>query len=403
MVSLDHSVPPTPVGESPPRTERGAHRLPGLVVVGVFLALIAGVPLLQTAVDLREGDGVQALEVFQQRPTSINLRAYEHRLEEASVFARTLRPWFQFAQFAWLKDGGEKALIGRDGWLFYKPGFDATVARAQTAARRTNDAVATILAFREALAARGIQLLVLPVPNKESVYPDQLTSRATPGRTVVAPATRDLLTRLASAQVECVDLFGLFADARAAASDGNASPLYLTQDSHWSPAGVALAARVVAQRLIERGWASPGGVVFREEPASVERLGDVLRMLQSARLERAARPERIASVQVVHADTGQPYQDDSKSEVLILGDSFLRIYQQDEPGAAGFIAHLAKELGQPLTSLVSDGGASTLVRQELHRRPALLQGKRVVVWEFVERDILLGAEGWQQVPLPAQP
>jgi hypothetical protein len=86
--------------------------------------------------------------------------------------------------------------------------------------------------------------------------------------------------------------------------------------------------------------------------------------------------------------------------VLVLGDSFLRIYQQDEPGGAGFIAHLARELKQPLTSVVNDGGASTLVRQELHRRPALLQNKRVVVWEFVERDIRLGTEGWQQVPLP---
>ena len=78
----------------------------------------------------------------------------------------------------------------------------------------------------------------------------------------------------------------------------------------------------------------------------------------------------------------------------------MRIYQQDEPGGAGFIAHLAKELKQPLASLVSDGGASTLVRQELHRRPGLLRNKRVVVWEFVERDIHLGTEGWQQVPLP---
>jgi hypothetical protein len=82
-----------------------------------------------------------------------------------------------------------------------------------------------------------------------------------------------------------------------------------------------------------------------------------------------------------------------------LGDSFLRIYQQDEPGSAGLVAHLAKALQQPLTSLVSDGGASTLVRQELYRRPALLQGKKVVVWEFVERDIRLGAEGWQIIPM----
>jgi hypothetical protein len=57
-------------------------------------------------------------------------------------------------------------------------------------------------------------------------------------------------------------------------------------------------------------------------------------------------------------------------------------------------------LGRPLASIVNDGGASTLVRQELHRRPALLANKKVVVWEFVERDLRLGTEGWAKVPLP---
>ncbi len=84
-----------------------------------------------------------------------------------------------------------------------------------------------------------------------------------------------------------------------------------------------------------------------------------------------------------------------------MGDSFLRIYEQDEPGSGGLIAHLARELGFPLASLVNDGGASTLVRQALARQPALLANKRVVVWEFVERDVRFGMEGWQKVPLPA--
>jgi len=44
--------------------------------------------------------------------------------------------------------------------------------------------------------------------------------------------------------------------------------------------------------------------------------------------------------------------------------------------AAGVIAHLARALGRPLTRIVNDGGASTLVRQELFRRPeGALQGQ----------------------------
>ncbi len=87
----------------------------------------------------------------------------------------------------------------------------------------------------------------------------------------------------------------------------------------------------------------------------------------------------------------------------MLGDSFLRIFERDEPGAAGFTAHLAKELQQPVASIISDGGASTLVRQQLYRRPELLANKKVVIWEFVERDIRYGAEGWQNIPLRPLP
>jgi lysophospholipase L1-like esterase len=369
-------------------------------LVVFFLVMVASGIGIQTAVELRRGQGVGALELFRQKPTSAHLRAYERNLEDASVLARAVRPWFQFAQFAWLRDGGEKALVGRDGWLFYKPGCDDMLARGPSMSPSTNDAVAAIVAWRDALATRGIHLLVVPAPNKESVYPDRLTRRVAEGRSVMSPTTRDLLARLKSANVECVDLFSLFAEARTNTVGAGAPPLYLAQDSHWSPAGVALAAKRVAQRLVELGWAERGEVGYGERPAPVERLGDVLQMLQSPSLERRATPESVPCLQAICTDTKQPYRDEVDSTILILGDSFLRIYQQDEPGSAGFIAHLAKELRQPLSSLVSDGGASTLVRQELYRRPALLQKKGVVVWEFVERDIRLGTEGWQLVPLP---
>jgi hypothetical protein len=385
--------------ESHLRRDRAAE----LALAAFFLVLVASGIFIQTTVEILRKENISALDVFRQKPTAAHLRAYEHSLEDTSVVARALRPWIQFVQFTWLRDGGEKALVGRDGWLFYKPGFDDMVSRGRGTPGATDEPVAAIVAWRDALAARGIQLLVTPVPNKESIYPDYLTRRAEPGQTVISPPTHDLLSRLKSANVECVDLFALFTQARTNAARAGAPPLYLEQDSHWSPAGVALAAQAVAQRLAEKGWVKSRGIAYREKPRAVERLGDVVRMLQSAQIEKSTVPELVPCVQVLRDDTGSLYQDQADSEVLVLGDSFLRIYQQDEPGGAGFIAHLAKELKQPLASLVSDGGASTLVRQELHSRPALLKNKRVVVWEFVERDIRLGTEGWQQVPLPSEP
>ena len=82
---------------------------------------------------------------------------------------------------------------------------------------------------------------------------------------------------------------------------------------------------------------------------------------------------------------------------MILGDSFSRIYQTDSPVNAGWIAHFAKEMGMPVASIVSDGGASTLVREKLARKAGVLKGKKLLIWEFVERDLRFGAEGWKEV------
>jgi len=94
------------------------------------------------------------------------------------------------------------------------------------------------------------------------------------------------------------------------------------------------------------------------------------------------------------------FRDDyRRSKILILGDSFSRIYQSDKPRSAGWISHLAYELSLPVCSIVSDGGASTLVREKLERKKGVLKGKKLVVWEFVERDIRYGAEGWRDIKL----
>jgi hypothetical protein len=125
-------------------------------------------------------------------------------------------------------------------------------------------------------------------------------------------------------------------------------------------------------------------------------------MIRAPGLAASFTAQAVTCRQVVEAGTQKPFESDPEAQILLLGDSFARIYEHDEPGSAGLIAHLARELKQPLTAIVNDGGASTLVRQELYRKPAALRNKRVVIWEFIERDICFGLEGWQDVPLPPE-
>ena len=368
-------------------------------LAAAFVLVIFGVGLIQAALELRQEKRPGIVDLVTQVPTEAALRAFEKNLEAHSWLLRGLLPWMQYAQYVALDDVGDKGLVGRDGWLFYKPGV-RYLTQAPPGATGAGDAVSAILSFRDRLAGRGIQLLVVPVPGKASVYPEMLSSRSIGRQQPVNTATLDTIARLREAGVEVLDLTAVFAQARALSSAVEHAPLYLAQDTHWTPEGMRLAAKSVARRVLDRGWVEQGETDYALKTVTIHRVGDVLRMMQVPQIERHSTPEEIQGAQIVERPTGVPYHDDPGSPVLVLGDSFLRIYQSDEPGSGGFIAHLAHALQFPLASIVNDGGASTLVRQELSRKPALLENKRVVIWEFVERDIRFGTEGWQDVPLP---
>jgi len=378
------------------RNHRGAQ----IFAAAAFLALIAAPGLIQAVVEIRAGERPQALDVFLRAPTARNLHAYERRLEDSSLVIKRLRPGMQFFQWKYLADAGEKAVVGRDGWLFYRPSVRYLVESQTTAAEGDlSDPLPAIRALRDELEARRIRLLVVPVPDKESIYPEKLAGRAEGAGVVVCERTRRLLDRLGESGIEYVDLFEVFRRARQTESRSDAGPLYLAQDSHWSPQGVRLATDAVARRALDGGFIDRGNRAYGEREVTVRRLGDLVQMLRVPQIERSLQPESVACSRVVDAGDGTPYRDASDSEVLVLGDSFLRIYEQDEPESAGFLAHLARGLGRPLTSIVNDGGASTLVRQALARRPTLLKNKKLVIWEFAEREIRFGTEGWKIVPL----
>ena len=362
-------------------------------LIGFFLVVIASAPLAQTGVEIFRGERPRFLDIFTEVPTTVNLRAFETELERTSFLSATVRSWMQYLYFRVLRNPGDKILLGLDGWVFYKPDVRYLVEPATH-----TEPLEVIRAFRDQLERRGIRLVVVPVPGKPSVYPDRLSGRA--GHGAAVSHTQQLIGSLRAAGVETVDLFDAFARWRREENAGGTPSLYLLRDTHWTGTTACRTAGLIAARIRELGWFTGGSTGYTVRDVSIRRRGDLVRMMDLPRLERFFPPEDVRCQQVVLSQTGELYKDDPRSPVLVLGDSFLRMYQTDDPGAAGVIAHLARELRCPMATIVNDGGASTLVRQQLSRTADLLGGKRVVIWEFVERDLRYGAEGWQHVALP---
>ena len=173
-------------------------------------------------------------------------------------------------------------------------------------------------------------------------------------------------------------------------------------DTHWTGAGAQLTASAVARYVKGLPWYGKleRKPRYTRRQVKVPRRGDVLRMTQIPHQERLFAAEETRCAQVSLAASGGLFEEPDPPEeapILVLGDSFSRVFQTDEPEAAGWIANLAYELQQPISSIVNDGGASTLVRQELARTPELLKGKKLVIWAFIERDIRFGLLGWQRI------
>lgn len=145
---------------------------------------------------------------------------------------------------------------------------------------------------------------------------------------------------------------------------------------------------MVEDSLVDVG---PESIEYDVQDSAADRMGDIGEMSGLNKFN-------VFKSQKVMGHVVVPFKDDFRNaKILILGDSFSRIYQTDSPVNAGWIAHFAKDMKRPVASIVSDGGASTLVREKLARRAGVLKGKKLLIWEFVERDLRFGAEGWKTV------
>ncbi len=367
--------------------------------VFAFLLIITLPPLYRNLYEAAKPAGAErwipAAEFFKpqnNRGLLAHLKAFEGTLEDAD-FTRPPRRAVQSALTRGpLREGNRKARIGDDGWLYFQTALDAITGYGPLAPEPDSVAkdprrapwrspLAAITAFARQLEDFGVELVLVPIPVKPTIYPEHLGRPAEgPVAHPDAAAFYGQLDTLPN--VEVLDMTASFWELK------DDTRLFLKQDTHWTPAGMEFAAGQIAAHLMAKPWFEPGDAQLeaapRERRAS---LGDLVEKLD---IGPAGFAEEEVSVEPVRGATR-----DAGSPIVLLGDSFTNIYSAatlDWGEGAGFAEHLALKLDTPLDVVAINGGGATEVRATLARRKGsatLMRGKKAVVWAIAARDLFL--------------
>jgi alginate O-acetyltransferase complex protein AlgJ len=383
------------------------------VMVGLFVLGIFAVPVTQELMQHARGDDSVLPELFRHKPTRASLRQFEDDLEQASYAKDWVQPRVQAQLTRWGRVGNKKAVVGRDGWLYYKPGIQlvggppflapGTLAGRVRAAEEAGapplaaDPRPAILAFARALAARGVALVLFPVPDKAMLQPRELHGRGPDGELPIPrnPSWGRFVDEMTAAGVTVFDASPRLLRA--------GEPRYLVQDTHWTPEWMHAVAAELGGIVARAGRLPPppAPATWHEVERPVSRVGDIVDMLKLPEAQAVFAPQTVTTRAVVDAK-GADWEPDEKADVLLLGDSFTNVFSADAMGwgaAAGLGPHLAVALGRPVDVIAQNDSGAFATRQALARELGgdhdRLTGKRVVVWEFASRELAVG--DWKAV------
>jgi hypothetical protein len=260
----------------------------------------------------------------------------------------------------YLSTHGQQAFLSSDGWISYRPGLHKILKPWKHA----DKSIKAFCGLNDTLSKLGIQLLVVPVPDKETIIQSH-----TPFVAGTASNQRKrLIEKLAEKNISVIDLAPLFFAHR------DQGRLYRKNDTHWDQGGISLAAEIAASRITALPADRPFSKYFLKDTVVAEQ-GDLSKMIRDSTLY-SRQCTMVMTSDSVH------FVDSFTSAVMIFGDSYTNTNKKYGAGFGAWIAYFTKQPNFTYTNLRANDIGPRLLLSFLENHKPL---PRVIVWVFASR------------------
>lgn len=279
------------------------------------------------------------------------------------------------ARYLLTRGAGEQVRIGRADWLFLTEELRYDAQGSQNMARR----VQLLQQAGQMLAQKGVELVLVLVPDKARVHPEHWSASGYPPYN--AQRYRQALQQLRQAGVKTVDLLTPLQQAAQQAE------VYYRTDTHWNQLGAKVAAQTIATNLLALGAKlDETSFATHTEAAPVERAGDLIRLMGLESTPNWLRPkpdlEAPQATRQTSADTSLGLFGDAAVAVVLTGTSYsLR---------GNFHGQLQQALSSKILNVAKDGGGFLQATGSyLNDESFLSTPPKVLLWEVPERFLTL--------------
>ncbi len=287
-------------------------------------------------------------------------------------------------------EGSHEVQVGGRGWLYSRAEMAALFRKPFRSLRAKEDH--PVIALTRQLREQGVPLLLVQVPVKPSIYPENLSVKKFDAP-VVSPDEAEVQGAIRSAGADLLDLTSEMWRLKLR------KQVFLQQDNHWTPDAMKAMAEIVAKHIRTK---YPQALKPPDEtPVVNARLldrssfGNLVALLDPASPARLFPEEQVTLVSIVGLD---PRPD---AAISLIGGSLVSVFDDPMHGFAteeeatagrrlnaGLGNQLSVLLNEPLDVKTTDGGVGAAFRAWSSRSEDEMKRKKLVVWVCSSQDLI---------------